>query len=93
MDTSGERQNRKLSNSAAYERWEAIADDYGTECGRTIAPSDPVAYPMQIMSLLSDVQEGMTRGNAIATNDRINAAKLMLGRMKDAAREAERCRA
>jgi len=68
-------------------RWTALADSYGGH-GRH-KPTDLVEYPMAIMSLLSDAQ-ALFPDDSQDQNDRINAAKMMLSRMIDAARKAER---
>jgi len=62
--------------------------------GRTITPSDVVEYPNVIMSLLSDAQEATANFTVTSAgyqaNDMVNAAKVMLLRMTEAARKAER---
>jgi len=70
--------------------WERLADQYGTERGKPVQPHNLADYPNCIMSLLSDAQEAQDRGAAERANANINAAKVMLCRMHDAGREAER---
>lgn len=76
-----------------FARWEALADNYSTDFRGKIEPTDTFEYAGAIASLLSDTQEEMARiigDHYFDTryNDRINAAKCMLFRMKDAARAA-----
>jgi hypothetical protein len=73
-----------------HEIWEAIADDYSNaNRPSAINPADICRYPDCIMSVLSDAQEEANRCNYGRSNDRINAAKVMLSRMRTAVRAAE----
>jgi hypothetical protein len=78
-----------VTESAPIERWKQLADAYSAVNGRPVSADDIVRYPMQIVSLLSDVQHRANGDLGPGVNDMINAAKLMLSRMIDAARAAE----
>jgi len=65
--------------------WTQYANAYTEMFGKLVAVDNPVFYPMQILSLLSDAQEAGTRDGTLPDDSRVNAmingAKLMLSRM------------
>lgn len=80
----------KAKRAARIKRWKGLADSYANTCERTIAVTDGIAYPLQIMSVLSDAQRVLGLDSDSDGNDLLNAAKVMLSRMIDMAQQRER---